>query len=69
MDNTPRPTVDPKLIGELVDAAEQATDAMCESLNLDLGVGNVEFEDVKNLEAALDRLSAAVGKVKQAGSA
>ena len=69
MDSTPRPTVDPKLIKELVDAAEEATDAMCESLNLDWGVGNDEFEDVKNLEVARNRLSDALDKVKQAGSA
>ena len=67
MENTPRPTVDPKLVQELIDAGHEATDAMCESLNLDLGVGNDEFEDVKHLGAAVDRLSAALDKMKQAG--
>jgi len=35
MENTPRPTIDTKLIQELVAAAEQATNAMCESINLE----------------------------------
>ncbi len=52
MDNAPRPGIDPKLVKELIDAADEAADAMCDSLNLDWGVGNTEFEDVNNLEAA-----------------
>ncbi len=47
MDNAARPGIDPKLVKELIDAAEEATDAMCDSLNLDWGVGNMEFEDAK----------------------
>ncbi len=68
MDNAPRPGIDPKLVKELIDAAEEAADAMCDSLNLDWGVGNDEFEDVKNLEAARDRLTAVVERLKLAGS-
>ncbi len=68
MDNAPRPPIDPKLVKELIDAAEEAADAMCDSLNLDWGVGNTEFEDVKNLGAAHNRLSAALDRIKQAGS-
>ncbi len=68
MDNAARPGSDPKLVKELIDAAEEAADAMCDSLNLDWGVGNTEFEDVKNLGAALDRLSAALNRIKQTGS-
>jgi len=68
MDNAPRPGIDPKLVKELIDAAEEAADAMCDSLNLDWGVGNDEFEDVKNLEAARDRLTAVVERLKLAVS-
>ena len=46
MKNTPRPAIDPKLVKELIDTANDATDAMCESINLDLAVGNDEFDDV-----------------------
>ncbi len=53
---------------ELGCTAEEAADAMCDSLNLDWGVGNDEFEEVKNLGAALDRLSTALNRIKQAGS-
>ena len=67
MDNTPRPASEPKLIKELLDAADEACHAMCDSLNLDFGVGNEDFEDVKSLRAALDRLEAVLDKVKQAG--
>ena len=67
MENTPRPPIDPKLVKELIDAGHEATDAMCECLNLDLAVGNDEFDDLKDLGAALDRLSAALDKMKQAG--
>ncbi len=69
MDNAARPGIDPKLVKELVDAGHDATDAMCDSLNLDLGVGNDECDDVKNLGAALDRLSDALQKINQAHSA
>ena len=41
---------------------------MCDSLNLDWGVGNTEFEDVNNLEAAHSRLSAALARIKPAAS-
>ncbi len=68
MDNAPQPGIDPKLVKELIDAAEEAADAMPDSLNLDWGVGNDEFEDVKNLGAARNRLSAALDRIKQAGS-
>ncbi len=68
MDNAPRPGIDPKLVKDLIDAAEEAADAMCDSLNLDWGVGNTEFEDVKNLGAAHNRLSVALNRIKQAGS-
>ncbi len=68
MDNAARPGIDAKLVRELIDAAEEAADAMCDSLNLDWGVGNTEFEDVKNLGAAHHRLSAALNRIKQAGS-
>ena len=67
MDNASQPGIDPKLVKELIDAAEEAADAMCDSLNLDWGVGNTEFEDVKNLAAARNRLSAALDRIKQAG--
>ena len=66
MDNrTPQPPIDPALIAELVDAAREAADAMCESLNLDLAVGNDDFEDVKTIGDALDRLSAALASVRR----
>ncbi len=68
MDNSLRPDVDPKLVKELIDAAEEAADAMSDSLNLDLGVGNADCEDVKNLGAALDRLSAALEGIEAAGN-
>ena len=68
MDSSLRPDVDPKLVKELIDAAEEAADAMCDSLNLDWGVGNDEFEDVTNLRATRDRLDAAVERLKQPGS-
>ena len=66
MKNTPRPGIDPKLVKELIDAGHDATDAMCESINLDLAVGNDEFEDVNELRAALDRLSDALEKIESA---
>ncbi len=68
MDNAPRPGIDPKLVKELIDAAEDAADDMCDSLNLDWGVVNDEFEDVTSLRAARDRLDAAVERLKQPGS-
>ena len=68
MDNAARPGFGPKLVKELIDAAEEAADAMCDSLNLDWGVGNTEFEDVKDLETARNRLSAALDRIRQAGS-
>ena len=68
MENTPRPAIDSKLVKELIDAGHDATDAMCESINLDLAVGNDEFEDVNDLRAALDRLSDALEKIESAGS-
>ena len=67
MDNAPRPGIDPKLVKELIAAAEEAVDAMCDSLKLDCGVGNTKFEDVKNLGAAHTRLSAALNRIKLAG--
>ena len=67
MKNTPRPAIDPKLVKELIDAGNDATDAMCESINLDLAVGNEEFDDVKEIDAALDRLSDALEKIESAG--
>ena len=68
MDNAPRPGIDPKLVKELIDAAEDAADAMCDSLNLACGVGHDELEDVTILRAARDRLDAAVERLKQPGS-
>ncbi len=67
MENTQRPAIDSKLVKELIDAGHDATDAMCECLNLDLAVGNDEFEDVNDLRAALDRLSDALEKIESAG--
>ncbi len=67
MKNTPRPGIDPKLVKELIDAGHDATDAMCESINLDLAVVNYEFDDVNDLKAALDRLSDALDKIESAG--
>ncbi len=67
MKNTPRPGIDPKLVKELIDAGHDATDAMCESINLDWAVGNEDFEDVQELDAALDRLSDALKKIESAG--
>ena len=67
MKNTPRLAIDPKLVKELIDAGNDATDAMCESINLDLAVGNDEFDDVNDLQAALDRLSDALEKIESAG--
>ena len=66
--NAARPGIDPTLIKELIDATKEAADAMCDSLNLDWGVRNTEFEDVKNLAAARNRLSAALDRIKQAAS-
>ena len=48
MENKPRPAIDPKLIKELIAAAEQATDAMCESINLDWAAGNEGCDDVQH---------------------
>ncbi len=67
MKNPPRSAIDPKLVKELIDAGNDATDAMCESINLDLAVGNDEFNDVNDLQAALDRLSDALEKTDSAG--
>ena len=61
--STPR-NIDPALVRELIAAAEEAADAMCDSLNLDLAVGNDEFEDVQSLGAALDRLAAALASIE-----
>ena len=66
MKNTPRPSIDPKLIKELIAAAEQATDAMCESINLDWAVGNDGFDDVKELDDAFVRLSDVLKKIDSA---
>ena len=66
MKNTPQPGIDAKLVKELIDAGHDATDAMCESINLDSAVGNDEFEDVNELRAALDRLSDALEKIESA---
>ncbi len=67
MKNTPRPGIDPKLVKELINAGHDATDAMFESLNLDWGVGNEDFEDVQELDAAYRRLSNALEKIEAAG--
>ena len=67
MKNTPRPGIDPNLVKELTDAGHDATDAMFESLNLDWGVGNADFEDVQELDAAYRRLSDALENIESAG--
>ena len=67
MENTPRPSIDPKLIQELVAAAEQATDAMSTSINLDWAAGNEGCDDVKELDAAFVQLSDALKKIESAG--
>ena len=43
--------------GATLDTAYDATQVMSETLNLALGVGNDQFEDVKDLTAAFNRLS------------
>ncbi len=65
--NSLRPDVDPKLIKELIDAAEEAADAMCDSLNLDWGVGNAGCDDVKELDAVFVWLNDALKKIEAAG--
>lgn len=61
-------TVDLELLTELVQAGHEAAGALCKSLDLDLAVGNDDdFEDIKEMTTALDRLSAALEKVKQSG--
>lgn len=55
---------DSDVVLRLVEAAEQAEAIMCDSINLDLAVGNYEFEDVLALEAALDELTAALDAIR-----
>lgn len=60
--------IEPSLIQRLLDAAHEAVGTMSETLNLDLAVDNHEFEDVKNLSASLDRLSAVLDAFRQRAS-
>ena len=45
----------------LLTAAVWAANGICDSINLDLAVGNDDFEDVQEMNEALDELEAAIG--------
>lgn len=53
-----------EMIDDMIAASEAAQAAMIDSLDLDYGVGNEEFEDVKTLQAALDQLTSATDALK-----
>ncbi len=67
MENTPRPSIDPQLIKELIAAAEHATDAMSNSIHLDWDAGNEGCGDVKELDAAFVQLSHTLKNIESAG--
>lgn len=52
-------------ISQLIHAAKLASEAMCESVNLDLAAGNGDFEDVRRLNDAIDALHEAINRVEQ----
>lgn len=45
---------------QLLQVARDAEHAMCDSLNLDLSVGNDEIDDVKKLSETLEKLALAI---------
>lgn len=49
----------------LLDASVLAANDLGDSLNADYGVGNIEFDDVKERELVLRRLEDAVRKAEQ----
>ena len=50
---------------QLIFAARVASDAMCESLNLDLAVANDDFEGTQLLYDALEQLDTAISKAER----
>jgi len=67
--STPAPSIDPRLIRQLVTAGWEAHDYMCDTLNAEWTAGNHEFEDVKCLHEATKRLCDALQDIESAGFA
>lgn len=59
-------TIPEAVLTLLLSAAESAAEALGDELDLELGAGNEDFEDVQAMSASLDELSAAIEMARKA---